>query len=85
MPFFAVGLLTPQWSAVLLGAGTLCGLAAGLVRISQGAHFLSDVVFAGIFMAVTALIVHRAVFGRTPAAAAERAHDRSLVHRQQES
>jgi lipid A 4'-phosphatase len=85
MPFFAVGLLIPQWSAVLLGAGTLFGLAAGLVRISQGAHFLSDVVFAGIFMAVTALIVHRAVFGRTPAAAAERSHDRGLVHRRQES
>jgi lipid A 4'-phosphatase len=39
MPFYAAGLLIPQWSAVLLGAGTVCGLAAGLVRISQGAHF----------------------------------------------
>ena len=67
MPFYAVGLMMPQWAAVLLAAGTLCGFAAGLVRISQGAHFLSDVVFAGIFMALTAVLVHRAVFGRDSA------------------
>ena len=66
MPFYAAGLLIPQWSAVLLAAGTLCGLAAGLVRISQGAHFLSDVIFAGIFMGVTAVMAHRAVFGHVP-------------------
>jgi lipid A 4'-phosphatase len=66
MPFYAAGLVMPQWTAALLAAGTLCGFAAGFVRISQGAHFLSDVVFAGIFMALTALMVHRAVFGRAP-------------------
>ena len=66
MPFYALGLVMPQWSAVLLVVGTLGGLAAGLVRISQGAHFLSDVVFAGVFMALTALVLHRAVFGRAP-------------------
>ena len=64
MPFYAVGLLVPQWAAVLFAVGTLSGLAAGLVRISQGAHFLSDVVFAGVFMALTAVMVHRAVLGR---------------------
>ena len=66
MPLYAAGLVMPQWSAVLLAAGTLCGFAAGLVRMSQGAHFLSDVVFAGVFMALTAVLVHRAVFGRVP-------------------
>jgi lipid A 4'-phosphatase len=64
MPFYAAGLLVPQWAAVLLTAGTLGGLAAGVARVSQGAHFLSDVVFAGIFMALTAVVVHRAVFRR---------------------
>jgi len=64
MPFYAAGLVAPQWAAVLLAAGTLGGLAAGFVRISQGAHFLSDVIFAGVFMALTAVAVHRAVFGR---------------------
>jgi lipid A 4'-phosphatase len=46
--------------------GTLCGFAAGLVRISQGAHFLSDVIFAGVFMALTAVVVYRAMFARVP-------------------
>jgi lipid A 4'-phosphatase len=64
MPFYAVSLLIPQWAAVLLAAGTLCGFAAGLVRMAQGAHFLSDVIFAGVFMALTAVVVHRAMFGR---------------------
>ena len=64
MALYAIGLLIPQWSAVALAAGTLCGLAAGMVRISRGAHFLSDVVFAAVFMALTAVLVHRAMFGR---------------------
>lgn len=63
MPFYALGLVMPQWTAALLVAGTLGGLAAGFVRMAQGAHFLSDVVFAGVFMALTAIMVHRAVFG----------------------
>jgi lipid A 4'-phosphatase len=64
MPFYAAALLLPEWATVLLTAGSLCGLAAGLVRVSQGAHFLSDVIFAGVFMALTAGVVYRAVFGR---------------------
>jgi lipid A 4'-phosphatase len=64
MPFYAVGLLMPQWAAVLLVGGTVLGFMAGLVRMSQGAHFLSDVIFAAVFMALTAAIAHRAVFGR---------------------
>jgi lipid A 4'-phosphatase len=66
MPFYAAGLLMPQWGAVVLAAGTLCGLAAGFVRISQGAHFLSDVIFAAVFMGLTAALAHRVVFGRVP-------------------
>ena len=40
-----------RWSI----AGTVGGLATGLIRMAQGAHFLSDVVFAGVFMALTVL------------------------------
>jgi len=40
-------------------AGTVGGLATGLVRMAQGAHFLSDIVFAGVFMALTVLVVQR--------------------------
>ena len=59
--FYAAAALVPQWSAALAIAGTLGGLATGLVRMSQGAHFLSDVVFAGVFMALTVLMLRRLI------------------------
>jgi lipid A 4'-phosphatase len=65
MPFCALGLVVPRWTLALLAAGTLCGLAAGFVRIAQGAHFFSDVIFAGVFMAMTAGLAYRAMFGRS--------------------
>jgi lipid A 4'-phosphatase len=60
--FYAGAALVPQWSGALIIAGTLGGLATGLIRMSQGAHFLSDVVFAGVFMALTVLLVRRLMF-----------------------
>jgi len=64
LPLYAASLMIPQSAALLLGAGSLFGFAAGFVRISQGAHFLSDVIFAGVFMALTVVLVHAAMFGR---------------------
>jgi lipid A 4'-phosphatase len=55
--FYAAAALFPQQATALILAGTLGGLATGLVRMSQGAHFLSDVVFAGVFMALTVLLL----------------------------
>jgi lipid A 4'-phosphatase len=52
---YAAAALVPQRAVALAVAGTVGGLATGLVRMSQGAHFLSDVVFAGVFMALTVL------------------------------
>ncbi|HWE21802.1 MAG TPA: phosphatase PAP2 family protein [Hyphomicrobiaceae bacterium] len=53
--FYAAAALVPQWSIALAALGTAGGLATGLVRMAQGGHFLSDVVFAGVFMALTVL------------------------------
>ena len=61
--FYAASLLVSRGAGLLLVAGTVLGFAAGLTRMAQGAHFLSDVVFAGVFMALTVVIVYRAVFG----------------------
>ena len=47
---------------MLLVVGTLAGLTAGIVRIAQGAHFLSDVVFAGLFMGLMVVALHRVMF-----------------------
>jgi len=45
-----------RW-AIALAAYTV-GTAIGLVRIAQGAHFLSDVIFAGFFTFLVAWILH---------------------------
>ena len=45
VPFYAAAAVPPQWAATLLVLGTVAGFSAGFVRVIQGAHFLSDVVF----------------------------------------
>jgi lipid A 4'-phosphatase len=59
--FYAAAALFPLWSAALAIAGTVAGLATGLIRMAQGAHFLSDIVFAGVFMALTVLALREAM------------------------
>jgi hypothetical protein len=56
-------MLWPQARAVLLVGGIAAGFGAGLVRMSQGAHFLSDIVFAGVFMALTVSLLHVLLVG----------------------
>jgi lipid A 4'-phosphatase len=57
IPFFAAALLLPGARITLIVGGIVAGTAAGLVRMAQGAHFLSDVLFAGLFMALTAILL----------------------------
>ena len=57
----AVGMLGPaatrrRW----LKVGLLAGLAAGLIRIAQGGHFLSDVLFSGWVMWLCAALLREA-------------------------
>lgn len=61
--FFALALLLPQYRLGLLAAGLATGTLAGAIRILQGAHFLSDVLFAGLFMALTVSLLHIAIIG----------------------
>jgi len=60
-PFFAAALIVPQWSGPIIVAGVVAVMTSGLIRMAPGAHFLSDVVFAGIFMALTAAMLHRLI------------------------
>ena len=81
-PFYAAAAIAPQWAAPLIVVGTAAGLAAGSVRIVQGAHFLSDVVFAGLFMGVTVLALYRVVFaprGAWPSLLRPRVDERPLA------
>ncbi len=56
--FIAASLMGGAWWRVLLGSGLLLGSAAGLMRMAQGGHYLSDVIFSGVFMALVALLLH---------------------------
>jgi lipid A 4'-phosphatase len=69
VPFYAAAAVVPQWGASLIAAGTVAGLVAGSVRIAQGAHFLSDVVFAGLLMALTVLVLRRLIHAPAGSAA----------------
>lgn len=55
--FFGLAMVVGSRARALIAAGIALGSFAGLIRMSQGAHFLSDVVFAAIFMAITAAIM----------------------------
>lgn len=64
--FFALAFLVTRHSTVLIGAALAMGSLAGLIRMAQGAHFLSDVVFAGIFMCVSAAGLHLLIIDAQP-------------------
>jgi lipid A 4'-phosphatase len=68
--FLAFALLLPAGRPRRLGVGAvvLAGAAMGVVRMGQGGHFLSDVVFAGLFTALVVVLLHRWV--APPAASA---------------
>jgi membrane-associated phospholipid phosphatase len=40
----------------------LVGSLVGFIRIGQGGHFLSDVIFAGVFMAIVVAVVYWFLF-----------------------
>jgi len=52
--FLALAFVWPRRRMLWLALGTGAGLLIGLVRIVQGGHFLSDVLFAGIVVYLTA-------------------------------
>jgi lipid A 4'-phosphatase len=62
--FFALAILIRRHARVLLGSGLALGLLAGLIRMVQGAHFLSDILFAGVVMALTVATLYFAFEAR---------------------
>lgn len=55
--------VAPSRRRAVLAGGLAAGGLAGLLRIGMGAHFFSDVVFAGLFMVLTTAVLHAALFG----------------------
>lgn len=50
-------------SRMVLAGGLVAGLLTGLLRIGMGSHFLSDVLYAGVFMILCVSALHALMFG----------------------
>lgn len=60
----AVALLVPApWRPPALAAALAFGAMVGFVRIAQGGHFFSDVVFSAVIVIATTLWLHRRIMG----------------------
>lgn len=59
--FFGLALFATRRRALALAAVTFVGALSGLGRIMQGGHFLSDVVFSGVVVFITAWVLYRLI------------------------
>src|SRR5712691_1296051 len=48
----------PHWRALAYGGALVFGAAVGVLRMAAGAHFFSDVVFAGVFTFLLIWLTH---------------------------
>ena len=55
-------LVPPPWRALTYTAAILYGLAVGGLRILMGAHFFTDVIFAGVFIFLVVWLVHGLIY-----------------------
>ncbi len=62
--FLAFAFVWPRRRLLWLATGTVLGLGIGLVRIMQGGHFFSDVIFCSIVVYLSARVLHALVLRR---------------------
>jgi len=55
-------LAPPQWRALAYGAALTLGTAMAAFRVMAGGHFLSDVVFAGVFTFLIIWLAHGLIY-----------------------
>lgn len=64
MLFVALAFATRHWRPIHYALAVLLGALEGFIRVSQGGHFLSDAIFAGVFMTLVASAIYWAMFLR---------------------
>lgn len=52
----------PQWRPLAYGAALTFGVAVSALRLTFGAHFFSDIVFAGVFMFLIIWVAHGLIY-----------------------
>ena len=55
-------LAPPQWRALAYGAALAFGAGMAAIRVMAGAHFVSDVTFAGLFTFLIIWLVHALIY-----------------------
>jgi membrane-associated PAP2 superfamily phosphatase len=72
-------LTPPQWRPLAYGAALLFGAAMGAMRMAAGAHFFTDVVFAGVFMFLLAWTFHGLIYRWRPTRLSDAAIEAQLA------
>jgi len=72
-------LAPPQWRPLAYGAALVFGAAIGVLRMAVGAHFFTDVVFAGVFMFVVVWTLHGLIYRWRPTRLTDAAIERPLA------
>lgn len=60
--FYSLAFIYPRFRRRILAGATVAGAGIGLVRMMEGGHFLSDVIFCGLIVYFTAYALHAAMF-----------------------
>jgi membrane-associated PAP2 superfamily phosphatase len=55
-------LAPPPWRLAVSGTALAFGVGMGIVRMAMGAHFFTDVVFAGVFTFLVIYLLHGLIF-----------------------
>jgi len=71
-------LAPPQWRALAYAGALGFGAAMGLLRMAAGAHFFTDVVFAGVLMYVLIWTLHGLIYRWRPTRLTDEAVERPL-------
>jgi len=56
-PFFVLRRRAPRWARKALAAGILYGTLMGLARMTQGGHFLTDIIWSGVLVYLSGLVL----------------------------
>jgi lipid A 4'-phosphatase len=72
-------LTPPQWRPLAYGAALAFGAGIGALRMAAGAHFFTDVAFAGVFMFLLAWTLHGLLFRWRPTRPTDEAIEDPLV------
>jgi lipid A 4'-phosphatase len=68
----------PAWRPIAYGAAILFGAGVSVLRMAFGAHFFTDVVFAGVFTFLIIWLVHGLIYRWRPTRFADEAVERAI-------